>query len=509
VRLVQEHRREGSLLNEAEFEVLENQANLIQCQRMCAGRGGVGSGKTYAAIWKAWQFSETYPKAGIYVTGADFEQLRGGYFLDFQEFLTETLHWKEGEDFIYRAMPRPTLLLKRSGARIRSLSSEIAERIRSTRIHFIHCEEPTTWHNGEAVYHRLIGRMRHTVLTAKHYPDMKFQGVLTFNPPPIGSWLYNVCEVLWKKDEEPCICGVFEGKLCPRSWRFSLRDNHLLPGLSDYIKLQEMNLPPHQWPVEIDGHYGTVGGEVYRSFDGSRHLRVDPVMYPLQLDPAKPLMWTLDFNVHYMCSIVAQQHWQPSIDVPQFDKNLPFPTKRLPWPEWQERILYALDEITLVDAGAEDCAEEFIRRYGPHARKQGVYIYGDPAGGARSQVMSSSSANRTPWEVIINKLRAAGIPILGFRVPNQAPTIIDRVNYTNAQFKSGEGWGAAIHPKCEVLRKDFLEVHYKPGTNEIEKKNEPLEAARLTHASDAWGYLVWVERMLAKPGKKIEWKMVR
>jgi hypothetical protein len=484
----------------ATFEVLEQQAEQIETEALfSAAFGGVGSGKTFGAQWKMFKRLRRYPQAGHYVTGADFEQLRGGYFIDFRYLLEELLHWKEGRDFKYRDSPRPMLILTDTGARIRALSAELAERIRSTQIQSLHAEEPQTWHNGEQVWRTLVGRMRHSIRSSKLYPDMPIQAWMTFNPggnpgAPVGSWLYNLIEKNWKAAGYP-------------SWRFSLRDNYLLENAAQYIKNLEDNLPPHLWPVEIDGNWPTTGGGAYRSFDQSIHAGQPPAgLPPVGLRNA-PLLWSLDFNVGLQCSVISQAFvQQPIVEY----KGHPQPESRLPVPGWQRRVFYVIDEITLENAGVEDVLDEFIRRYEQHAKTYGVTIYGDASGGARSQLMSSQSAIRTNWEAVNARLRKHGIRPT-FRVQSANPSQMDRVNMVNKQLRTGSGFGVLIDPhRCPELINDLVSVKIKPGTNEIDKSDKTEQGLRRTHTSDAAGYMFWVERRLEESGpNSIEWTMVR
>jgi hypothetical protein len=484
----------------AEFEVLPQQADQVETEALfSAAYGGVGAGKTLGAQWKMFKRLRRYPLAGHYVTGADFEQLRGGYFLDFRNLLEEFMRWREGRDFKYTDSPRPTIILLDTGARIRALSAELAERIRSTQIQSLHAEEPQTWHNGEQVWRTLVGRMRHSVRSNRAYPDMPIQAWMTFNPggvpgAPVGSWLYNLIEKNWKAAGYP-------------SWRFSLRDNYLLGNAEQYIANIEANLPPHQWPVEIDGHWPTTGGGAYRSFDQSVHAVGPPAgLPPMGLHP-KPLLWTLDFNVGLQCSLIAQAHVQQEIIE---YTGQPQPVKRMPVPGWQKRVFYFIDEIALPNAGVDDVVAEFLLRYEQHAKIYGVTIYGDASGGARSQLMSSQSAIRTNWEAINAALRDRGIRVT-WRVQSANPAQMDRVNMVNKQFRTGAGFGVLIDPHtCPEFITDLVSVQIKPGTNEIDKGNKSEQGLRRTHTSDAAGYLLYVERYLEENGgNSIKWTMVR
>ena len=444
-------------MTRATFEVLPQQADFVECDALfSAAYGGIGSGKTYAAQWRMWRRLRQWPRGRHYVCGADFEQLRGGYFMDFRSLLEDTLRWREGRDYLYRDSPRPTIILKDTGARIRALSSELAERMRSLQIQSLHAEEPQTWHNGERVWRTLVGRMRHAPETARAHPGMPICAWMTFNPSesPIGSWLHDLIEKKWRAQGYP-------------SWRFSLRDNYLLENVAQYIKNQEDTLPPHLWPVEIDGNWPTIGGDWYRGFDTSVHCGTPPLGFPLvEFDPRREILWGLDFNINPQASVVAQVWTQPSNRIDE---------------QWQARILYIFDEIFLENSTVADVCAEFIQRYGEVAKTVGVVLYGDATGRNRTQQSKSSN-----WDIVREKLSEAGIRWT-FRVRASNPLVVDRRNAMMAQFRTGEGYGMLIDPvRCPELVSDFLKVKKHKTKNEPDKLADP----RRTHASDAAGYMV-------------------
>jgi hypothetical protein len=489
----------------AEFEVLPNQADYTECECLfCAAYGGVGSGKTYGAQWKMWKRLRRYPLAGNYVVGADFEQLRGGYFLDFRSMLEDLLNWKEGTDFKYRDSPRPSIILTDTGARIRALSSELAERIRSTQIQSLHAEEPQTWHNGEQVWQTLVGRMRHSTRSARAYPDMPIQAWLTFNPggnpgAPVGSWLHRLIEEKWRAASavrcRSCRLRDPDGVGYP-SWRFDLEDNYLLENAPQYVQNLRDNLPPEVWPAEIHGHWPTVGGDVYRGYRPDVHGAPAPEhLPPKALDPLRPILWTLDFNVGWMASLICQVYDQRKtvIDLDTTPGQPPKPRVAFEQPGWQGSVLYALDEIFLPNSGTPNVLAEFLNRYGEYAGKTRVVLYGDASGGARSQTMDARDANRSNWELIINGLRAAGFTV-ELRIQSANPGVMDRINAARATFLTGAGFGMLIDAqRCPNLIADFLGVKFKPGTNDLEKDLKTEDGRKRTHLSDAYGYLAWFE----------------
>lgn len=488
----------------ATFEVLPQQAEQIETEALfSAAYGGVGSGKTFGAQWKMFKRLRMYPKAGHYVVGADFEQLRGGYFLDFRAMLEEILNWQEGRDYQYRDSPRPTIILLDTGARIRALSAELAERIRSTQIQSLHGEEPQTWKNGngEQVWKTLVGRMRHNIRSAKAHRDMPIQAWLTFNPGgepgvPIGSWLYNLIERQWKAVGYP-------------SWRFSLRDNYLLENAEQYIKNIEDNLPEEEWATEIDGHWKTTGSGVYYTFSRSLHCQpideLPPIAWDLKNNPR--IWWSLDFNIEWMASVCGQVHVQPMVTkglkpVDQFSTVI----QRIPGPKvdgWSKRIHYVLKEFFLHDSGTEDAVEAFVNFYkaltGPLYGQVTVWLYGDPAGGARAQALSSRSAARTNWAIVGLALKNAGIPFV-WRVKKNHPSVADRVNAANLQFRSGRLLGGTRgvlidEQNCANFCVDLEAVRRSKREGEIiDKSDDSPEGRKRTHLTDAYGYFSYVDR---------------
>jgi hypothetical protein len=447
-----------------------------------------------------------YPYAGHYVCGADFEQLRGGYFLDMRELLEEKFHWEEGRDYTYHNSPRPEIRFVKSGVRLRSLSAELAQRLRGTRIHSLHAEEPQTWHNGEEVWRTLVGRMRHSVRSGRMHPDMPIQAWLTFNPIscPAGTWLHKLVTETWPQRGYPV-------------WRFSLRDNYLLENYEQFIKNLEDNLPPSQWTVEIDGYFPTSGGGAYREYDEKIHtlrpgndVLPPPGLPPMGLRP-EVISWALDFNVGYMCSVIAQPFVQQAIVEYKDGKQ----TVRFNQNGWQRRVYYFIDEIAIENAGIENVCDVFLSRYEEHCKRYvdkdgyGVYLYGDASGGARSQLVSSASAVRTNWEAVKARLRERGIKPK-IRIPSANPPELDRVNMFNRQFRIGQGCGALIDPqKCPVLIGDLVSVKLDAKTNKIDKSDKTEAGLKRTHTSDAAGYLIHTERTLEANPKSITWTTIR
>lgn len=450
---------------------------------------------------------ENYPKAAHFVVGADYEQLRRGFFQTILGLLENVLGWEAGVDFTYRETPSPMLTLRHSGARLRGVSAEQAERIRSIEMQTIYCEEPPTWKagNGESVYRVLVGRLRHSQRSSKLYPSLKPQGRMTFNPPSKSSWLYNIIENRWPIDAYPC-------------WRFSLRENTLNVGVSDYIRDIETNYPEEQWASEIDGHWKDIGSGVYYTFSRSGNCKPVAELPPIAWDirPDKPIWWSLDFNVEWQCSVMGQVHVQPMVTkglrpVDRFTTVI----QRIPGPAvdgWNRRVHYILKEFFLHDRGVPEVVEAFVEYYkqltGAQYGKIPVWLYGDRSGASRSQAIASTNAARTNWAIIGLALRMANIPFV-WRIPNDNPPVLDRINAVNLQMRSGKLLGGTRgvlidEQECPNFIIDVEQVKWSQKVvNTIDKSDKSDEGRKRTHLSDAYGYFAYIDRAQAN-GQKID-----
>jgi hypothetical protein len=277
-----------------------------------------------------------------------------------------------------------------------------------------------------------------------------------------------------------------------------------MEGHAKYIAEREASLSKDLWPFLLDGQWGSVTtGAVYKNFRRDLCIFKPPFpLDPLAVDLQKPLLWTHDFNVGLMSSVVAQYHPQriildrgPHRDMPFLPVKMVETARRVEVPGYQRGLFYALDEICLKNSGTPDVAAEFIRRWGTIARQTGVILYGDASGGGKSQQLSAQAAARSNWAILINALKAAGIKV-EFRVQMANPAVLDRVNEVKAQIETGDGRGLCIDPeKCERLLIDLEAVVWKEGTNDIDKSDDEM-----THISDALGYMIWVERTIAEMG---------
>jgi hypothetical protein len=435
-----------------------------------------------------------YPRGTHTIVGRDLKQVKSGACATMRQSLDErgivhTYNRSDGSIFIHE-----------NGCRVIPRSANNFLSFRGLEADSIWADEVADWGvRGEEAFARyLVSRCRPSP-GGKVYKGLMPQMRFTTNPPTsTGHWLVKLLRTdnKWSK-----------------YWTLSTRDNYLLLERDPtYVERLERTYPPDMWPIIIDGNFGNAtSGMVYSTFAWETHCQPPTApLPPMGYNPDKPLCLACDFNVGLMCWVVSQPVTQRVYVVkPQVWNPLQIVTKqeyqrRVEVEGYQERMWYVLDEIRIEDCGTPDATDEFVRRWGPQARKNGVVIYGDASGGSRAQAISSQAAARSNWKIIIEELRRQRIPIRAFKVPMVNPSVLDRVNASKAQLRNKDGIGVLIDDvRAPNLVKDYQAVQWRPAVknndgsttgrlNEIDKADPDL-----THLSDAFGYQIWMERELA------------
>ncbi len=221
-------------------------------------------------------------------------------------------------------------------------------------------------------------------------------------------------------------------------------------------------------------------GIVYYAFERSRNVR------PLQYDPKLSLLWSLDFNVNPLCSVLAQIH---------------------------NGCVHILDELILPDSFTLAACEEFLSRTEkwtkapsvsdppPDASQEAyeemmrqlqpkilnVCIYGDATAEHRK-----TSASRTDYQILRDFFgRYSDRYHARQNVPEANPPVKDRINCVNAMLRNQAGQHRLfIDPRCKQLIKDFERVCWKVDPNGNALADLDKSDRDRAHASDAVGYLV-------------------
>jgi hypothetical protein len=230
---------------------------------------------------------------------------------------------------------------------------------------------------------------------------------------------------------------------------------------------------------EAEGEYLNVqSGAVYFTFDRQAHIK------PLTFDPRFPLIWTLDFNIDPLCSVLLQE-----IDTTTETERRVGKTSR---------VFHAIGEIALKDARTTHAVDAFVKRVRPwvdDGKLKQIYLHGDPAGAA-----GHTSSPDSDWNIVRRELRQKlpNVDVL-FQVSRKHPEVKVRVAAVCGQLRDVEGRvGLYLDPGCKELAADFDELVWKTDTHgvpfdEIDKRDK-----KRTHVSDALGYAI--ERRRRPPG---------
>jgi len=166
--------------------------------------------------------------------------------------------------------------------------------------------------------------------------------------------------------------------------------------------------------------------------------------YPEQITPTTPLHCGFDFNINPgTCSV----------SVLQGDD------------------MYVIDEILIYSSNTLEMVQELRLRYPTNP----VFAYPDASGAQRR-----TSANGLTDHII---LQNQGFKL---RVNNTNPSVIDRINSTNARFTNSSGeHHLYVDPRCRQLREALIKHSYKDNSR-IPEKDKGYD-----HITDALSYSVY------------------
>ncbi|CAH6805049.1 Phage terminase large subunit [Vibrio chagasii] len=208
-----------------------------------------------------------------------------------------------------------------------------------------------------------------------------------------------------------------------------------------YIDSLFESYPPELIQAYLEGRFVNLSGSsIYGRFD--RFLNESDK----ELDPTRPLLIGMDFNVNPMSAVVCQMYGTE---------------------------LHAVDELVLDNSDTESMAMEIKRRYPQWHEKGQIDIFPDAAGNHRQ-----TSAKDTDHQILENH----GLRVV---VDGSNPRIKDRVNSMNARILNSKGERFLfVHPRCETLI-ECLESQI------WDDKGQPDKKQGFDHSNDAIGYLVW------------------
>ena len=230
-----------------------------------------------------------------------------------------------------------------------------------------------------------------------------------------------------------------------------------------------------QFPSDL-----TNANKAYR-FDAAVHVR------DTDLDPAREIRIGIDFNVSPMSVVIGQVR-----------EAVTDPLRRI---LTRERFYFVEihDELSLEDSTTAEATEELVERLRKvvhSGRKLRLRVAGDASGNQRrtSSGSQGSTVPVTDWQIMTDGLnKYAHLFKTTFEVRASNPSVRDRVTRLNALLKPADGKTRfAVNPRCKVLIRDLQNVVWAKDASGNVRDTLSKRDPRLTHASDALGYLTWV-----------------
>lgn len=416
-------------------------------QRFKGFSGPVGSGKSLALCHEAIKLA--YVNAGRQgmITAPTYRMLHTVTRAALIEILVVSgIPWTQNksEDYLTLQEPNSVIFFRSAEDPISLIGSNLA---------WFGCDELS--YTAEDAWRRLEARLR----------DPKGTHLCGF-----GAWTPNGLNWTWQRFFS--VSDKIDGYEAVRANPFE--NFAVLSKTPDYYERLRKSYDPKFFRQEVLGEYLSLfGGTVYHSFDEANVRAV-------KFDPAKPLCWSLDFNINPMCSVLCQIQRDP---------------------RGHAYALNVLQEIVIPNARTHELVEQFIGVTHPYIEKMrgrvlDVHVYGDPAGNA-----GHTSSVETDYEIIFSRMkRQTGYHAVNY-VDSSAPLVKDRVNAVNGLLCNASNdrhlW---VDPQCRELKADFQQVIWNTDRHGnvqmvLDKRNP-----KRTHISDALGYLVWSEFNLGLEG---------
>lgn len=409
-------------LREIVYDPLDSQKAFHDCPARYKGYSGpIGSGKSQALCQETIRLTYLNPGRTGLLGAPTYPMLRDATQATLFEILgTNKIPYEYNK-------AENAMVMSDTGSRILFRPVDDFERLRGTNLAWFGLDELT--YTQEEAWLRLEGRLR----------DPQAQRVCGFAAwtPKGYDWVYRKFVARPSKSYQTIYAKPNENR-------------HLLGRDPDFYRRLQESYDEKFYAQEVLGSYLSLdGSRVYSSFEQNVHVT------DLKVDPQKPLLWALDFNVDPMSSVIAQI---------------------------SNGQVLVLDEIVIRHGTTRQACDELLKRYPKH--DAGLFVYGDASGNAQQ------TSGWSDYEMVKDQLGANSAMKVDYRIPNANPSVRERINLANATLQSAAGdIGMLIDRKCTELIQDFEQVCFKGDTGQIDKDRD----RRRTHLSDALGYLLWKE----------------
>lgn len=428
-----------------------SQALFDEMDVLCKGFSGpIGSGKSKALVHEAIKLAHINPGVLGLIGSPTYRLLTDSTLVELLNTLDEQEipHKFHKSSFSVRLHePGTTILLR---------SLEEPERLRAMNLGWFGIDELS--YCKEAAWTRLEGRLRHPLAKTKR----KF-----------GVWTPKGRDWVWRRFISS---RAIDGYHCVMARPYENRA--ILDVAPDFYSNLEKSYDEKFFRQEVLGEYVDMGsGAVYHSFRAEENVR------SCDYDPRLPLIWTLDFNLNPMTSVLAQQQ--------EF---------------YGHKTVNVLREIILPGSNVPEMCRAFVRRtedwQGALNRPLDVRVYGDAAGGG-----GHASTGDSSWTVLKRVMQTYSDRYdCKYLYDRKNPEQFDRVTAVNGMLCSfaapGRDYSGKLEsgarklfvdPSCKELIQDFEDVNWKVDAHgnsfyELDKRDP-----KRTHISDALGYYIWVE----------------
>lgn len=363
---------------------------------ICCAVGGLGSGKTLAAVHLGLILSQRFPGSIGLVGHKYLSTLKSTVIKDYLDTLTS---WgqKEGMHYYYNRSEQVLNLYAFGSSKVLFKSLEFPEdTLRSLNVDWAHIEEANL--AGLNAYQKVIERVR------RPGRNKTKRIVLTLNPTMRKDWIHDLFvrragKYRLTADEETVtinrrrvVSKTADNKALSAAYRLNLRET-----------LSEL-----QYKALVEGEDVMFDSGLVLPNWTSENEDIK-VMY----DPNRRIYLSCDFNLDPMSWVLAHvtAYQDGSFDYEFFD------------------------EICYGPCTVKDAAEMFVRRYKNHTA--GITVTGDSSG--RAGHANNETAQSNSFDTILNTFFEAGMENYKLDVPRKAPPVESRHEVFISRVRNADG----------------------------------------------------------------------